>query len=218
MPDERFGVTRENEHRIIARTTGRMRYQRIRFMVRVRVSWPNNALRYDQKVGRLSRTALVARPAPRANAASGADHPIITDGREPSGKIIPNDDYHYRREQSPLGLGHPQRARCAPGRRDRRGLSRPAVLYRTAAPGRRHGRLIAHRPLAHGELSGFRARLRPGASILRSFASAGIDELILGAGDTSRPSSRRRLPFHERPDARPGSHLRDRTPFLERKR
>lgn len=218
MPDGRFGVTREDEHRIIARTTGKMRYQRIRSVVGARVSWPKDALRYGQGEDRLSRTAPVARPAPRANAASGADHPIIADGCEPSGKIIPNDDYHYRREQSPPGLGHPQRARCAPGLRDRRGLSRPAVLYRTAAPGRCHGRLIAHRPLAHGELSGFRARLRPGASILRSFASAGIDELILGVGDTSRPSSRRRLPFHERPDARPGSHLRGRTPFLERKR
>ena len=51
LPDGRFGVTLDNEHRIIAYTAGRMRRFRIRSIVGDRVQVEMSA--YDLSIGRI---------------------------------------------------------------------------------------------------------------------------------------------------------------------
>ena len=51
LPDGRFGVTLDNEHRIIAYTAGRMRRFRIRSIVGDRVHVEMSA--YDLSIGRI---------------------------------------------------------------------------------------------------------------------------------------------------------------------
>jgi translation initiation factor IF-1 len=62
LPDGRFGVMLDNDHRIIAYTAGRMRRFRIRSIVGDRVQVEMSG--YDIKIGRIVFREAVARTVP----------------------------------------------------------------------------------------------------------------------------------------------------------
>ncbi len=136
LPDGRFGVVLENDHRIIAYTAGKMRKYRIRSVVGDRVKVEMTALRFSAKAGSCSAIAAVPGQPVRCGA-SGADlsrrgaplphNPIFGCGREAP--------CPYRRNSSA--------AKCAAARHPHAALSnqRDMLLWlagRMAGDGRPH--------------------------------------------------------------------------------